>query len=293
MVAGRSYPLTASVFFKLWSKKRLQKILGTSKNELANLARNPQFDCYTTKEGRECKQPVGRTAILHATIASHLKRIERPAYIGGQKGTSYVSNAAQHTGGHPSVRLDISKFYRNTRQQQVFEFFRYRLMCSNAVASLLASLICYSGHLPIGSPVSSYISYFANLPMYEALSDLAHEKRCVFSCFTDDIVFTGPDANGALLGRAIQILKRSGFRHVRKKSGVLSPGRPKRITGVIVRNNLLSVPYDRQRKISPLFNRLHKGEAGVKNELFGRLGEAAQIEQRFRLMIWSLRVEGR
>jgi RNA-directed DNA polymerase len=293
MAVRKSYPLTASVFFKLWSIRRLAKILGISKDKLAYVERNPRFRCYTTKEGRECKEPIGPTKWTHETIAAHLKRIERPAYIGAQEGTSYVSNAAQHIGIHPSVRLDISKFYRNTREQQVFEFFRYRLLCSYAVASTLASVICYSGYLPIGSPVSSYMWYFANLPMYEALSELAREKQCVFTCFMDDIVFTGPGADGELLADAIQILGRSGFRHVREKSGVLSASRPKKITGVMVTNNSLSVPNDRQRKIGPLFKRLQRGETCVRNELCGRLGEAAQIEPRFRRMIWSLRTDDR
>jgi RNA-directed DNA polymerase len=277
------YELVASPLFKVWTPKRLALRLGF---DLSNLQEVGSRGIYRHFEidARACQQPLGLTRAVQDRIAILLSRMTVPSYLHSVKGSSYASNAAQHIGGVPSVRLDIRKFYPSTKEPAIRNFFRHELACSPKVATLLAAICTCNGALPTGSPISSYLAYFANVDLFSSLAALAESVNCTISVYVDDITFTGEHATAALLDEAVQIVHRSNLRHNRYKSRVLPAGSPKRITGVIVTSSGVAVPNSRQKRIGELF-RERATMDGVGAGLVGRLWEAAQIAPHFKLKV--------
>lgn len=281
----KQYSISNSPLYMLYSRKRLGQVLGFSPSDLMIAAQNPNYRCFKNENGRLCEQPVGLSGKIHTRIANLLKRIELPTYVKSKRGLSYVDNAKCHLGDVPSVRMDIAKFYPSTTFQSIREFFRFQARCSALVANELALICTVEGHLPTGSPISSYLSYFANMQMFEDLQALADSSGCVMTCYVDDIMFTGTSANADLLAKAVRVVRRANLRHNRKKSCVLPKGKPKRITGVIVTPTKISVPNKRQKSIGQLFDSVQSGDQTSKASLIGRLWEAAQIDERFKKKI--------
>lgn len=278
-----TYGLSASPLFKVWTPKRLALRLGFNDADLQQVSRRGLYRHFEI-DGRECQQPLGLTRAVHDRVARLLSRIEVPAYLHSVRGLSYKSNAAEHVGDVPSVRLDIRKFYPSTKTLAIWNFFRYKLACSPNVATLFANICTCNGALPTGSPISSYLAYFANVDLFSSLAELAESVNCTMSVYVDDITFTGEHATGQLLDEAIQIVHRSHLRHNRYKSRVLSAGIPKRITGVIVTSTGIAVPNSRQKRIGELF-RERATMQSIGTGLVGRLWEAAQIAPHFKLKV--------
>ena len=287
----KMYEISASPLYKIWSRNRLEQVLGFSRRELSIAANRPNYRRFRNERGRACEQPLGLTANVHVKLAKLLSRIQPPPYVKSIAGTSYVDNARAHVGDVPSVRMDISKFYPSTKMRRVWEFFRYRANCSASVATNLALICTYYGYLPTGSPISSYLSFFANMQMFDDLHALASSYHCemAYTSYVDDIMFTGVSANRELLADAVTIVRKADLRHNRKKSGVLPAGRPKRITGVIVTPTGIAVPNNRQKMIGDLFRQLQSGDETCRSSLEGRLWEAAQIDKKFRSMVVTVR----
>lgn len=277
----KSYEISASPLYKLWTRKRLAGLLGISVNELLSAITSPSYRCFTNQNGRLCEQPLAKTEKIHKAIARLLAKLETPSFLMSVKGFSYVDNARHHIGDFPSVHLDISNFYLSTSERRVWEFFRYSAKCSNQVARDLAVICTREGHLPTGSSISSYLAFFANQDMFLKLHELAIKRSCLMSVYVDDITFSGVQANDLLLADAINVVHASNLKHNRRKSKVLPVGRPKRITGVIVTRTDVQVPNKRQLAIGSLFTKFFNGDETCKASLKGRLSEAAQIQQKF------------
>jgi RNA-directed DNA polymerase len=277
----KSYEISASPLYKLWTRKRLASLLGISVNELLSAITSPSYRSFINQDGRLCEQPLAKTEKIHKAIARLLAKLETPPFLMSVKGFSYVDNARHHIGDFPSVRLDISKFYPNTSERRVWEFFRYFAKCSNQVATDLAVICTREGHLPTGSSISSYLAFFANQEMFFRLNELAIIRDCSISVYVDDIVFSGTQANALLLADVINLIHASNLKHNRRKSAVLPAGQPKRITGVIVTKSDIQVPNKRQLAIGSLFSQFFTGDQTCKSSLNGRLSEAAQIQRKF------------
>lgn len=296
--------LNQCALYKVGSKNRLAMILGVRLDVLLKVAANPAYRIFPIPEttceftgkvtkARIVQEPVGILKGVHDRIRKLLSRVTTPAYAHGAiKGRSYRTNAEVHVSAVEIATFDISKFYPSTPQSVVFQFFKDELCCAPDVASLLTRLACIkldsSGRLglPTGSTLSPALSLFANRPMFEKLNRIALANQLTFTCYVDDLTFSGSNLPTGL-GRMVEsAVENSGHKLSVKKTRVFKAGQAKHVTGVVIKDNELAVPNARflkARRISEVLNVESDLHAKLKlsQKLAGLLGEAAFLDRRY------------
>jgi hypothetical protein len=273
--------------FGIRSPHALANRLGWDLNKLDRLAADGGYRVFNHKDtGREIQEPGAALQSLHRQLHRNLARIEVPAYLhSAVKGRSYLSNARAHVGPGGLIKIDIAKFYQSVPQHKVMHFFRDALKCAPDVSGLLANLICFRGALPTGSSVSPIISYYAYKPLFDELKELADRYELTMTCYVDDITMSGVKASGAVLHEVRTMIFRAGLRA--HKDRLFSAGDGKIVTGVVVGNHAISLPFSRWQKIRNAV-RILDGTTDTAErlkqypKLVSRLYEATQIDARCR-----------
>lgn len=299
------YPIHQCLLYKVMSLARLAKVLCVELDELNALLSdcdsnyieftlqedvNP-FSGKVRKE-RDVQEPKRRLRILHDRILYLLQGVEPPLYAHASvSNKSYRSNALAHKDGDCVSTFDIKGFYPSTGEDLILNFFKNNLRCSDDVSRALASLCVYKGVLPTGSPLSPLLALFSVKPMFDRLDKLASSMSLKFTCYVDDLTFSGDKAPRSLERRVISILKQYGYSLSKNKTKRFLLGQPKHITGTVIVDGSVSVPHGRfvaVRKItqaiegrceSHSFNRMKLYE-----KLIGTLNEASYLDSRYASM---------
>ncbi len=261
----------------------LAKRLHISRNQLSVLlASDANYNCWIDKKTkREIQQPKPILRSVHDRVAMLLARIETPDFLHSAiKGRSYISNATCHCPTLPTVKVDIKKFYPNTRAQAVFHFFKDRMQCAEDVAGMLAKLLTIDGHLATGSSASPILSFFAYEDMFTEIAEKARLRGCVMTCYVDDMVFSGKGATPRLIHEVREVAR--PYRLWTHKTKTFGPGEPKVITGLAITTTGPRVPNDRKATILKELRQLRRSPGtttvALLRSLVGRLHEAAQID---------------
>lgn len=273
--------------YGITSPHALANRLGWSLAKLRSLANDGSYRVYKHKDtGRLIQEPGPALQSLHRQFHKYLARVETPDYLhSAVKGLSYLTNARAHVDGERLIKIDIAKFYQSVPQHKVMHFFRDTLKCAPDVAGLLAALICYDGALPTGSSISPIMSFYAFKGLFDELHSLAMSRDLVMTCYVDDITMSGEDASKAVLHAARTSIFRAGLRaHKDKQYG---RNRPKVVTGVMITDRGIALPYSRWKKIQAATRELAGcSETSEKLKLYprivSRLYEATQIDPRCR-----------
>jgi RNA-directed DNA polymerase len=304
MSKSKLYPANQCALYKIGSKTRLAKVLGTSVERLISLARGqnnyrlfelPEEICPFTKKvtkARWVQEPKPELRRIHERIQSLLKRVIPPTYAHAAiKGRSYCSNAIAHKSAHRVATFDIRKFYPSTLKSHVFNFFSDQLRCAPDVAALLASIVCYTSStdrsgLPTGSPLSPILSLFANKPLFDELNQIALSNGLTFTCYVDDLTFSGASLPPGLTYQVTVSLKRHGHLLSNKKTRIFSGLQVKHVTGVVIYKNNIYVPHSRfmkARAVSAAIDAEKKASDKLPliQKLAGLLGEAAFLDKRY------------
>ncbi len=286
MADRKVYHRNQSLLFRVTSPKVLAKRLHLSVFQLHDLlAAAENYIRWTDKDtGRPIQQPKPLLRGVHERVAKLLGRIETPDFLhSAVKGRSYVSNALAHCPSTSTVKVDLKKFYPNTRAQAVFHFFHDRMQCDREVSGMLATLLTVDGHLATGSSASPILSYFAYEDMFAAIEQAARQRGCMMTCYVDDMVFTGPGATPRLIYEVRQIAQL--YRLWTHKTKAFGPGEPKVITGLAITTGGPRVPNHRRVVTEHALRAFRASpELATLNDvrtLVGRLYEAAQIDPRW------------
>ena len=280
-------PIDRCHLYGIRSPHALAKRLGWDLNKLNRLAVDGGYRVFNHKEtGREIQEPGRALQSLHRQLHKNLARIEVPDYLhSAVKGRSYLTNALAHVGPGQMVKIDIAKFYQSVPQHKVMHFFRDAMNCAPDVAGLLANLICFRGALATGSSISPIISYYSFKPLFDALKQLADRHELEMTCYVDDVTLSGPRASAKVLHEARTLIFRAGLR-AHKDRHFLS-GEGKIVTGVVVGERGISLPFSRWKKIRYAIRVLEKTTDSAERlkqypKLVSRLYEATQIDARCR-----------
>jgi RNA-directed DNA polymerase len=292
------HPLNQSRLYKVKSIAQLSDILGISKSYVKYIMRDREnYIRFTTKGGRDVQWPKPILRRGQKRAAQLLSRIETPDFLhSAKRGRSYITNAQQHSWGHPSVKIDIRQFFQSTRAAAVYHFFADKMCCVPDVASALTKLLTVDGYLPTGGNASPILSYFTYMDMFSEIEILAKQRDCVVTCLIDDMTFTGPGATRALIYDVRRIIAR--YRLWGHKTKVFKRGQPKIITGVAVTRIGPRVPNKRQVAIAEDLKSLAAAQSDeerlvVLRRVIGRIHEAAQIEPLWRSRADSLVIQRR
>ena len=310
-----SYPLDQSALYKVGSKKRLALILNVPLAQLLDLAkssanykvflRKEEICPFTGKKTKErwVQEPKSRLRYVHDRIRKLLSKITAPAYCHSAiKGRSYVTNAAHHLTGRSVGEFervgtfDIRRYYPSTSRSSIRNFFAGRLLCAPDVADLLTNLCCYRGTdsslagtgLPTGSPLSPILSLYANKPMFDTLDELATRHELVFTCYVDDLTFSGAVLPVGLRNTVARVLHSFGHQIASDKTRLFTREQAMHVTGTVIKNKEVMVPHARFKKARSIATAMgllsdndSLGRLNLQRKLSGLLGEAAYVDRRY------------
>ncbi|MCO3321955.1 RNA-directed DNA polymerase [Pseudomonas aeruginosa] len=298
---AKSYPIDQCSLYKVGSAKRLAAVLGIELDKLKKLLLSDfnykvfdiagSVDPFSGKvfKTRHVQEPKDDLRAVHSRILRLLQNVSIPPYVHGAiKGRSYQTNAAAHVKGKQAATFDIHNFYGSTKSNLVHGLFHDVLACPSDVAGKLARLVTYKGMMPTGSPLSPLLSYWVAKPMFDEYACLARQYGLEFTCYIDDLTFSGDRIPRVLRYRVGVIARRYGYKISKKKTRLFVQGKVKHITGVAVSESGLMVPFSRLKAARKIMGAIEgSGEShGLSSEklrqkLAGLIGEAATIEQRF------------
>ncbi|MFA7243083.1 MAG: reverse transcriptase family protein [Sulfuricellaceae bacterium] len=302
----KSYAADQCALYKIGSKARLALVLGVSLDRLLFLAHSENnyrefllheeicpFTKKITKE-RLVQEPKLELRKIHERIQKFLNRVIPPDYAHAAiKGRSYSSNAIVHKDAQRIATFDIHKFYPSTTKSHVYNFFAEQLQCAPNVAALLGTLTCFKGTsisnhsgLPTGSPLSPILSLYANKPLFDRLNQLALSNGLKFTCYVDDLTFSGDTIPLELTYLVTKALWQQGHLLSVKKTRIFKGNQASHVTGVVIRNNRIYVPHSRFKKARKIMAAIDAkkqavGKLPLVQKLAGLLGEAAFLDSRY------------
>ena len=192
------FPLEKSQLFRLGRKKDVATLLGLTLPELKSLSTDNNFRVWSKKQRgkklRTIEEPLPRLALtlkkLHAIVA----RIETPAYLmSGKRGIKSKNNAEVHKYNGYMVNVDIESFFQTTKREFVYLTFRNDFGQTDDVASLLADLVTYKGHLPTGTSTSQDMAFWAYKKTFDRIHTLCENNGITMTLWVDDISFSSPN----------------------------------------------------------------------------------------------------
>ncbi len=291
------YHLDQCPLYRLQSRKKLaSEIFDVQLSLLERLANNSSnyyvFNIQQGDKNRQVEVPKRILERIHRRLFVLFERIQKPEYLhSGVKGRSYITNAKRHVGDTPLVKLDIKKFYPSIDSARVYRFFSEILRCSPDVSGLLTKLTTYENHVPTGSCASQLLAFFAAKPMLDALDHLATESCLVFSCYVDDMTFSGTHATPNFLWAAKQVVHSHGLAY--HKDQCYTAEQQKLVTGVLVDGGRIAVLPSREHQLWRRMHNLGDGDEEQRksalNSLIGSVVAAGQIEKRFLARLQKLR----
>lgn len=289
MKPRKTYPFDQCPLYTIQSRKKLaQVVFNVELTFLERLANNTSnyriFKIQNGDKERQVEVPKPILERLHRRLFVLLERIEKPAYLqSGVKGRSYITNARLHVGHVPLVKLDVKKFYPSVDSAKVYRFFNETLRCSQDVSGLLTKLTTYDGHVPTGSCMSQLLAFFVAKPMFDELDCLAAKHGLRFSCYVDDMTFSGVLAKPSLLWAAKQVVHAHGFSY--HKDHCYTAEQQKLVTGVMVTSDSIAIlpskEYELWRQTQDIGSGDIKQRITAVNSLIGSVVAAGQIETRF------------
>jgi len=291
----KQYPLESSPLYRLSNKRKLEATIGLEKYSLNKTSKHIKYSDFKIPKNDGKKRPVTAPypylKRVQRSLHSLLARIEKPAWlISGTKGKCYIDNAKYHQQNQSqyAVTLDIKDFYSNCTRNYVFSFFSRTMKMPNDVAGALADILTYRTSIPVGSPTSQLLAFFAYKDMFEELHSLALSKECIFTVYVDDLAFSSKTRinHRFLINDVAFILGKNGHKLKWKKMKIYSKNESKLFTGVILdAENRLRIPNKLHNKIRKDKERLENVENMEKSEritymkqFHGRIISARNIE---------------
>jgi RNA-directed DNA polymerase len=170
-------------------------------------------------------------------------------FVGGR---DIKSNATLHVRQQWVVNFDLANFFPSIhfgRVRGVFMAAPFRY--PEAVATALASICCFKGALPQGSPMSPLLSNLVCRGLDAALLGIARRERCFYSRYADDLTFStdrtkfpsgiarmSNDGSAHPSEELLAVIVDQGFTVNPRKSRVASTSARHEVTGVVVNTKL-------------------------------------------------------
>jgi RNA-directed DNA polymerase len=260
----------------------LARRLNSSVPKLERLANDPRsYNIWITDKGRKIQEPKPALQEIHGRVHDLLTRVQTPEYLHSSvTGRSYITNARKHVGHAPCAKLDLKKFFPSVSRHAIFQFFYHRMGCARDAAGLLSRLLTFDGRLPTGSRTSSILAFYCFKDMFDELDDLAKSRGLVFTCYVDDVTFTGVGAPRRL-AEVRKIIAAYGMRSHKVKT--FAVGTPHVVTGILVTPRGIKLPNRRHLKIKVGYEALRQAKSDEERlsllpSLISRVHEAAQID---------------
>lgn len=285
-----------SPLYGISRKRDLNQLLKikTHNNNKYNMQYKPYIEQKPKK--RLIEAPKSELKIIQKRIKKYLDCFDYPDNVfSGIKGRSYIDNAYYHINSNYFLKMDLSKFFPNTSREKIYKFYFNKMKMKNDIAAIMCDLstvdltsimtkdidgfikekgIRHINHLPSGSPISSILSYLANIDMFNELEVLTKRNNCIVSFYVDDIIFSSKNKiSESIVKYAERIITKYGQIVNIKKTKSYITNDYKKITGCVIYNHELLIPNKTKYKIAKL---LKQEEYTIKeiNSILGLINNA-------------------
>lgn len=274
----------------------------------------PYIDKTNLQKPRLIEAPKADLKRVQSILLSHLKKIDVPFYVfSGVEHKCFIDNAKIHRGNRYLYKIDISKFFPSISRDKIYKFFYFKLSMSPDVAKLATDIcsinykyfidhknyqevqafmrdknIKKQAHLITGAPVSSLLSYLANISMFDEFSKRCDAEDIAFSIYVDDIVFSANhEIRPATIDFINSTIRKYGYNLSNEKCRYYKPYMSKKITGVVInKQGMVTTPnsliYKTHKKIRT-FKNDKSNEINIAS-LKGCIVAANSIDGRFRCL---------
>lgn len=238
---------------------------------------NIQYKPYIEQKPKRrlIEAPKKDLKIIQKKIKKYLDCFDYPDNVfSGIKGRSYIDNAYYHIDSNYFIKMDLSKFFPNTSREKIYNFYIKKMNMKSDIAAVMSDLstvdltnimtkeiedfikekgIKHINHLPSGSPISSILSYLANIDMFNELESLARRNNCIVSFYVDDIIFSSKNriSKSIIKDAAKIITKYDQVVNITKTKSYITNDY-KKITGCVIYNHELLIPNKTKYKIARL-----------------------------------------
>jgi len=186
-------PLEKSPLYRIGRKRDLAALLSVTLPELRSFTKDSNFREWV-KDGekpRTIEEALPRLAVVLGRLHKHLAKIETPAWLmSGKKKVRPQDNAIKHLANQHMVTVDLAAFYNSTRREYVYTAFRDIFGQADDVASPLADLVTYKGHVPTGTATSQIVAFWAYRKTFQRIHSLCESHGITMTLWVDDITFS-------------------------------------------------------------------------------------------------------
>lgn len=187
-----------SWLYRIGRKRDLAAFLDLTLAELKALTADENFKEWTKKgenggKDRLIEQPHPPLKAALSKLHTILRSVETPSWLmSGKRKIKPRDNAEAHRLNGYMVTVDIAKFYQSTKREFVYLAFKKQFQQTDDVASLLADLVTYKGHIPTGTPTSQLMAFWAYKQTFERIHKLCLSNGITMTVWVDDITFSSP-----------------------------------------------------------------------------------------------------
>lgn len=290
--------------YKINRKRDLYKLLKISDWKRIEITRT-MYNIRIENGKRLIEAPCDELKLLQKRLLRLLYDIEFDKNIfSGIRGRSAYDNAYFHLKADEILKFDMQKFFPNTPRENIYKFFKEKLLMSSDTAKICTDIVtvdyslmkipseveCFlkekhiksKNHLPSGTPTSQILSYLANKDMFDELNNYAKHRKMKLSVYVDDLTFSIIDsrfkkADMRFIGR---VIKKYGYSVSKKKTKRYKIDDFKKITGFVISpNKELVVPNKIRLKINKILNRKEQLSNKEKASLNGMINFAQMSEK--------------
>lgn len=164
-----------------------------------------------------------------------------------KKGSSLRYSTAVHIGKPMILKLDIKNFFGSILYKTVQEMF-LKQGYDYFMATTLATLCCYKGRLPQGTPTSPAISNIIMKDFDDKVACFCYARNIAYTRYSDDMTFSGSFDSDEVIEFVKNKLNKSGFQLNNKKTKLIKQGQRQTVTGVVV-NEKQQLPKGYRKQI--------------------------------------------
>lgn len=245
-------------------------------------------------ESRQIDAPVPGLKLIQRELADLFQSCYRPrkCVTGFVAKRSIKSNADFHVGKRWVLNLDLKDFFPTISFPRVRGLFlRPPYSLPERVATIIAQLCCYNGHLPQGAPTSPVLANMICSKLDSELLHFARSHRCTYSRYADDITFSSqtpmfpemlavcefPGLGGSVsVSQALsQVIKANWFDINDAKTRLQNRSRRQVVTGLVV-NRKANVKKRFESQIRAMLHAWERWELkGAQTEFIAKFDKRA------------------
>lgn len=278
-------------FCDISSRNELADFLSISRKELTYILYIKRIEnCYHTfeipkKSGgvRTISAPSNKLKYIQRGLSIELYRYRQAIHKdnnirlnvshGFEKNKGILTNAAVHKNKKIVYNVDLKDFFESFHFGRVQGFFQKNkyFKLPYEVATVIAQLTCYNGHLPQGAPTSPVIANMICQIFDMRVLKLAKKYRLDYSRYADDMTFSTNDKHfidniESFYDELSNEISCAGFRINENKVRLQNHNSRQSVTGLVV-NKKVNVNHDYYKQLRAMANSLYtKGEFFIGKE---------------------------